>query len=176
MTDPEGLIALGWASAATGHPDEAKKVAERLATATVWQALELRGWILATSGNPVAGERLIRDAQIPDHVLHGYRLGMVLFMQGQARWNEARPLLEGAKDIGGRASLFAGAKAQVASVLATIEAQAAPAPAKPVSEPAAPVAPAVPEAAPATESAPAAPAPVGEVPVVEPQTLPATTP
>ncbi len=180
MTDSDGLVALGWACAAGNRPLEAGQVAQRLAGVTTWQALELRGWILAIGGDPVGGERLLKEAQIADPALMGYRLGMVIYMQGPARWAEARTLLVQAKDINGRPSLLAGAKAQVAAILTTIDGAVPPSlPEKPAASaaPTAPEAKREPTPAPVAEPTPAEqPSAVSEVPVVEPQVLPVPTP
>jgi tetratricopeptide (TPR) repeat protein len=183
LVDTEARLALGWSSIAAGDADTAKAMATALSSVQGSDVLEFRGWQLATSGDAAGGERLLRQAAIQDPARNGYLLGMAIYFQGEARWHDAVPLLEAAKSITGRPSLFAQAAKQAEAALRIMTsrpATAIPAPAVPVAEqPEQAVPPAAePAAVPAVPVVEVVPQPAAEVPMVEavPENVPAVVP
>ena len=120
LQDPRAASALAWAYLAKGKPAEAAAAVAKAALAT--DADELRGVIAYQNGDFRGAETLFLASTSSAPLVKSYRLGMAIYAQGQERFADAKPHLEQAKGLTGRASLYAKAPAEVQAALAAIEA------------------------------------------------------
>jgi tetratricopeptide (TPR) repeat protein len=127
-TDKQAMLDLGWAYVVSGKLNEAKAVADKLRTPTFAgpASLEFLGWMNYLTGDFQQAEQQLRKASIKDPLIKAYRLGMTLFKQGPTRFQEARPLLNAAKNLTVRPGISDQAPREVSAALKVIGGDAAP--------------------------------------------------